>query len=185
MGGKNKAFLQLGSKQFLDCLLETLSPLTDDILLVARDPALFSEWGLRTVPDIHRVRCALTGLHAGLAHCRTSHAFVAACDAPLLQPSLARGIMQQATQDIDAVVPEYEGYLEPLCAVYSTSCLPHAESMLQRGIHQIRRLYPLVRTRKLGPEFIRSLDPDMDSFVNVNTDNDLQILRQRAGIEAG
>ncbi|MCF8030989.1 MAG: molybdenum cofactor guanylyltransferase [Desulfohalobiaceae bacterium] len=182
LGGRNKAFLRLGSQCFLDHLLETLNPLVEEVQLVARDPETFSGLGIKTVTDIYSARCALTGIHAGLTHCPTTHAFITACDAPLLRPSLVRGLMQQAGPETDAVVPEYNGYLEPLCAVYSRRCLPSVESLLDQGTLRIHKLYPLINTRKVGKDFLLSLDPELTSFVNVNTEQDLRELETRQGV---
>jgi len=182
LGGRNKAFLRLGSQCFLDRLLETLNPLVEDVLLVARDPAPFSGLGIKTVTDIYSARCALTGIHAGLTHCHTTHAFITACDAPLLRSTLVRGLMQQTDPETDAVVPEYNGYLEPLCAIYSRRCLPSVQSQLDQGVHRIHKLYPLINTQKVGKDFLLGLDPDLTSFVNVNTEQDLRELETRQGV---
>lgn len=179
LGGKNKAFLSLGSQCFLERLRHTLAPLVDELLLVARDEKVFADFPERTVTDIYTARCALTGIHAGLKHASTTHAFFTACDAPLLRPALVQGLMQETTPDTDAVVPEYDGYLEPLCAVYSRECLPAIEHLLDNETYQIRRLYPRIRAKTVGKAFLRELDPDMESFFNVNTEQDLRELNER------
>ena len=183
LGGKNKAFLSLGGQCFLERVQATLSPLVEEVLLVAREPDIFADFAERTVTDIYSPRCALTGIHAGLKHTRTSHAFLTACDAPLLRPALVRGLMQQATPETDAVVPEYDGYLEPLCAVYSRQCLPAIEHLLDQGIYRIRRLYPLIRAHLVREPVLRELDPDLESFFNVNTEEDLRELGERAKVK--
>ena len=179
LGGCNKAFLTLDSQSFLQRLRDTLAPLTEEILLVAREAEIFSSYAERTVTDIYTARCALTGIHAGLKHASTEHCFFVACDAPLLKPALVSGLVQRATPETDAVVPEYDGYLEPLCAVYSRHCLPVIEHLLDSGTYQIRKLYPLIRTRKVGKRALRELDPDLQSFFNVNTKEDLRKLEER------
>lgn len=179
LGGRNKAFLNLDGQCFLERLRNTLAPLVDELLLVARDADIFADFAERTVTDIYTARCALTGIHAGLKQARSSHAFFVACDAPLLRPALVRGLMGQATDETDAVVPEYDGFLEPLCAVYSRQCLPAIEELLDSGIYQIRRLYPMIRVHKVDKAFLRELDPDLESFFNVNTEEDLRKLEGR------
>jgi len=49
MGGRNKAFLRLGGRYFLDWIIDTLSNACFELLLATREPALYREWGL-TVP---------------------------------------------------------------------------------------------------------------------------------------
>ncbi len=180
LGGRNKAFLTLGDQCFLERLRDTLAPLVDELLLVARDAEIFADYAEKTVPDIYSTRCALTGIHAGLKQARTSHAFFVACDAPLLRSALVRGLLREATTDTDAVVPEYDGFLEPLCAVYSRQCLPAIEELLDSGICQIRRLYPMIRVRTMDKPRLLELDPDLESFFNVNTEEDLRQLEGRA-----
>jgi molybdopterin-guanine dinucleotide biosynthesis protein A len=94
------------------------------------------------------------------------------------------------------VVPETEKGLQPLCAVYARTCLPHIEKqlsgesataskdtdaqrkrILRQGL-KIINFYDQVRVKKIPEGTLRQVDPDLQSFFNVNTPEDFALARQ-------
>ena len=174
MGGRNKAFLEVGGKDILERLLETLMPLFDDILLVTREPGLYRGRPVKVVTDIYEVRSSLTGIHAGLVHAASPFAFMVACDAPFLQPALVRRLLGEIEPLADVIVPVRDGRYEPLCAVYSKRCIPFVEDMLDRKKFRIFDFFDDIRLKIVGDEQLRGVDGEMRSFFNVNTPRALQ-----------
>jgi len=178
MFGKNKSFLHLGRTTFLDRLLSTLKPLFSELILVTRDPDLYTLGELKVVRDIFDIRSALSGVHAGLVHARQQHAFVVACDTPLLKKELVERLILEGYEDDEVVVPRKGKYLEPLCAVYSKSCIPHIETLLEDKKVKISNLFHLVRTREVDAFTINQEDPGLKSFININTPDDLRVIQE-------
>ena len=175
MQGKNKGRLRLGERTFLDHLLDTLRPFVSEMFLVTRDPSLFApQTGVSVVRDRYEVRSSLTGIQAGLYHCRTPYAFVAACDIPLLQQGMVELLLQECSEGVDVAVPMSKGYFEPLCAVYSRDCLPAIEDLLEQGRLKIINLFDRVRVKQVGEDSLRKADPELLSFINVNTQEDYE-----------
>jgi len=125
------------------------------------------------VEDIFDVRSALSGVHAGLVRAVNRHSFVVACDTPLLNPDLVKRLVQEGYDDDDVVVPKKGKYLEPLCAVYSKACIPYIEDLLKKRNVKISNLFPLVKAREVDVCRINQDDPDLLSFINVNTPGEL------------
>ncbi len=173
MAGRRKAFLEVGGRTILDRLVEALGGIFGEVLLVTREPALYEGLSLRVVADIHDGRSSLTGIHAGLFHCRSPFAFVVPCDTPFLQAPLVRRIVGEITPGADVIVPLIDGRYEPLCAVYSKRCLSAIEAQLERGCYRIFDFFEGVRLETLSAGRIREVDPDLLSFFNVNTPDDL------------
>jgi molybdopterin-guanine dinucleotide biosynthesis protein A len=73
-----------------------------------------------------------------------------------------------------------DGYFEPLCAIYSRRCLPHIEAQLDREDYKIIRFFGQVRVSPLPLETLHQVDPELESFRNANTPEELQLLRQSA-----
>jgi molybdopterin-guanine dinucleotide biosynthesis protein A len=169
MGGKNKAFLQLGKQTFLERILENLQPFFSEILLVTRQPELYGEYPLRVVRDIYSARSSLTGIHAGLVQTKAPFCFIVPCDAPFLQASLIRLLLDSLEPSLDVIVPEHEGFYEPLCAIYSKRCIPHIEKQLAREDFKIFHFFKNIRLKTLPFEIIRNADAKLHSFYNVNT----------------
>ena len=75
----------------------------------------------------------------------------------------------------DALVPKWNGNLEPLCALYTRRCLPHVERVLEQ--RRIVSFFPLVRVCYLEETEVAELDPLGRSFLNVNSPADYDALR--------
>ena len=176
MGGRNKAFIEIGGRTILDRLLGTLTPFFTRILLVTRQPELYGDLPLRVVQDVYKARSSLTGIHAGLTHIETDHALMLPCDAPYIQPALIRLLLDAVEPEIDAVVPQIGGYYEPLCAVYSRRCIAPIAAQLDSGVYKITRFFDEIRVRTISEAQIRAVDPDLRSFLNVNNADALQAI---------
>lgn len=82
--GSNKARLPYRGGRFIEAVRLRLYRLFDEVLVVTNTPEHYSFLGGSLVQDIHCGMGVLGGLHAGLAHSRTSHIFAVACDMPCL-----------------------------------------------------------------------------------------------------
>jgi len=173
MGGRNKAFLEIGGETILARILRTYGAFFDDILVVTRRPDLYPDTfegrPVRVVTDVFEARSSLTGIHAGLFHARRPFAFVAACDAPFIRPELVRLITDAIEPTLDVIVPEHEGRYEPLCAIYSKRCLPLIESQLEQQDFKIFNFFSEINLKTISRAAILTVDPEMVSFFNVNT----------------
>ena len=171
--GRDKAFVTVGGRPMIEHLLAVFRSLFDDIVLVTNDPMKYISWDLHIVTDVYSCRSSLTGIHAGLFHAAHPHAFFAACDAPFLQGSVVQTLLDALEPSADVVIPETIAGLEPLCAIYSKRCLPAIEKLLDRQQFTIQTFFPAVRVKKIGEKSLRSADPDLISFANINSPEDL------------
>lgn len=169
MGGQNKAFLKIGEKTILSRTLDALQELFDEIVLVTRNPQEYSDYPVSIATDIYEDRSSLTGIHSGLYHAKNSFVFVAPCDAPFLQVGFIKFLMGTIEPEDDVVIPYHGGHYEPLCAVYSKRCIPKIESQLADKNYRIYDFFESVRLKKISIEQIKTVDPQMLSFFNVNT----------------
>ncbi|MCF8104812.1 MAG: molybdenum cofactor guanylyltransferase [Desulfohalobiaceae bacterium] len=178
MGGINKGLLQLQQESFLERLQKVLKPFVSEIILVTKSPRLYQGMGFRKViSDIYKVRSSLAGVHAALVQAENSHVFLSACDAPLLKPELVRHLLACTSSEDEVVVPASDEYFEPLCAVYSKSCLPVIESLLDRECLKISNLFSRIRLKKIPYRSLQQYDPRLESFINVNSLQDLERIK--------
>lgn len=178
--GKNKAFIHVGGKCILDRIYEVFDGLFEEIILVTNDPLQYLEWDFNIVTDLFSTRSSLTGIHAGLFFVTNPYAFFTACDTPFLKRELVETIVDGIEQDIDVVVPETSNGVEPLCAVYSKRCLKLAGRHLVQQEFKIRQLLRKVCVKKLPEKVLRKKDPDLISFFNINTFDDLIVAEEIA-----
>lgn len=175
MGHVKKAFLTIGGRTILDRLLEVYTPLFPEILISARDKADFTAYPHPVAEDQFEARSSLTGIHAGLVAMQASHGFFAACDGPFLQPGLVELLLAQAEPDADVIIPlKEDGYVEPLCAIYSKRCIPHIEAQLNQDNFRIIGFFDHVRVKHVPIAQLREGDPHQISFFNVNSPDDLK-----------
>ena len=172
-GGRNKAFIDIGGRLVLDRLYSVFKSLFREIILVTNDPLRYLEWDLKIVTDLFPYRSSITGIHAGLFFATNPYAFIAACDVPFLKKELVCALVNYAKLGIDAIIPQTLQGLEPLCSVYSTNCIKPVEQQIQRQQFQIQRFYSKIRTKYIPETVLRETDPDLRSFCNINTPEDL------------
>lgn len=173
MGGQNKAFLSLGNQRILDRLYNTFQGLFDEVLLVTNDPLQYLSWDLTIVTDLFPIRSSLNGIHAGLFHTSAPHAFIAACDAPFLKKALIRALLEELEPKWDVIIPVTEEGSQPLCAIYSKRCIKPIEHQLKNQDPKILNFFPNVKVKEVPEAQLRTVDPDLVSFFNVNTPEDL------------
>lgn len=171
--GQDKAFLSVGGKRIIDHLYCIFNALFDDIILVTNDPYKYLAWDINIVTDLFHVRSSLTGIHAGLFYTLNPFVFFAACDTPFLKRELVETIVNSIEQDVDIVIPETKAGLEPLCAVYSKECLKPVEQHLIHKKLKVQQLFQKRRVKKIPEKILRENDPDLISFFNINTPEDL------------
>jgi molybdopterin-guanine dinucleotide biosynthesis protein A len=195
MNGTRKAFLRLGDETFLERILGVLGPFVDSFLIVTNEPDRYAGFGAQVVRDEREGVGPLMGICSGLKASQAETSFVTAVDTPLLAPGLVRHLAEDG-DDCDARVPRWHGDMQPLCAVYSSRCLPAIEHVLDqeragedvspgtgprtgpRG--RIIAFFPLVRVCIVEEPAVRKLDPEGISFFNVNTFKDYESLRSLA-----
>ena len=171
--GQEKAFVRVGGKYILDRIYDVFRELFDEIILVTNTPQSYLKWDLVMVPDLFPLRSSLTGIHAGLYFSKNPFAFFSACDTPFLKKELIETVLEKMEDDIDIVMPETSAGLEPLCAVYSKRCLQSAGHHLEQNKCKIQRALRKHRTRFVSEKVLREKDPELLSFFNVNTPEDL------------
>lgn len=174
--GSNKALLPFQGGRFVEAIYRQFSELFPEVLLVTNNPEQYAFLPCRKVVDIYPGLGALAGLHAGLHHAANPHIFAAACDMPWLKSALIRRLAA-LRHDCDVVIPQGENGLEPLHALYGKPCLGPMEESLSSNRRRIISFFPQVQVQQMAKEQIAAIDPDFDSFRNVNTPEDYYQLR--------
>lgn len=170
--GKNKAFIDFGGRRVIDHIYDMFSSVFAEIILVTNQPMDYLDWNATIVSDIYAARSSLTGIHAGLFYARSPFAFVTACDTPFLKKEIVQTVLSRITPGVAVVIPETDGGIEPLCAVYSKACLPLMERRIQAKQFQIRKMFSKIRVKKVSESVLRQNDPELMSFFNINTTQD-------------
>jgi molybdopterin-guanine dinucleotide biosynthesis protein A len=172
---RNKALLNLGARLMIEVIAGRLRALAAEVIIAANDTQRYAPFADRCVADIFADVGTLGGIHSGLQAAANDLAIVVGCDMPFLDPNILAWFVK-AAEGVDAVVLKQGKWLEPLHAVYRTSCLPAIESAIRAGQRQAFCFYPQVRVRYVTPAEIAHLDPNLRSFCNVNTPEEWQAI---------
>jgi molybdopterin-guanine dinucleotide biosynthesis protein A len=160
---------------------ESLREAADSLLLIANDPVA-STW----LPDVPiaadvRTNCgSLGGIHAAIVRAGKP-VLVVAWDMPFVPAALLRAL-RDAGARADAALPESGSRrgVEPLCAYYSTTCVPAIERRLDANDMRVISFFEDVRVERLSEQDVRRFGDPAVLFMNVNTPDDLALAERHA-----
>jgi len=174
--GRDKAWIDLGDgRPIVRRVIDVMSEVADEVFIVANDER-YASLGLRVVPDRYPDGGALGGIATGIGAASHDRVLVAACDMPFLRPEVFR-LLVERSEGYDAVVPRVGGEQETLHALYTKACLPAIERALASGKMRVISFFDDVRLRTLDEAELRTVDPELRSFTNVNTPEELEAVR--------
>jgi len=125
----------------------------------------------RIVRDARAHEGPADALARGLDAVRADAAFACSCDLPMLDARVAAALLAMLP-GYDAVIPVVGDRLQPLYAAYRREVGGALRAMRARGENRLSAIADLVRTRKVDEPELRALDPELRSFMNVNTPAD-------------
>lgn len=169
--GQNKALLKFGSKTLVELVVNKLRNLFAEIIIVTNYaesyPMLKS---VRFEKDCINtpVKNSLVGIYTGLLKSTNEYAFVVACDMPFLNEDLIKYMLAKLDKQ-DICVPYLQEHYQPLHAVYNKTCLEPIKNLLEIGDYKIINFYGDVNVVRIYEDEIIKIDPDLKSFMNVNT----------------
>jgi molybdopterin-guanine dinucleotide biosynthesis protein A len=176
--GLDKALLELDGRPLIQIVLERMAEVCGEVLIVADDVTAYAEFGTAVVEDRFRDVGVLGGLHAGLAAASRDLTLAVGCDMPFLKPELLRAFAAWAA-GYDVVLLRRGGYVEPLHGAYRRTCLPAIEAAIRAGKRRIISFFPQVRVRTVTPEDIAPIDPQLESFHNLNTPEEWRVAKEK------
>lgn len=172
LGGACKPLLRIGGRAILDRQLDVLRPLAGEILLVANDPAPFTNYALRIIPDLRKEQGPLAGLEAALAVAAHDQVLLLAGDLPFLD-ARALALVASADPAADAAVPFTARGPEPLHARYARRIRPRVAAALDAGRLALHALVDELTVARIEEPALRAIDPTLAFLTNVNTPEDL------------
>ena len=182
--GVPKATLQFGTETMLQRVVRRLGSVVSPIIVVAaRDQSLPPLPDTVTVTrDEREAKGPLEGIRAGLSALPESieAAYITSCDVPLLVPAFVERMIA-LMGDHDIAVMEVDGFPHPLSAIYRRDTLSHVESLLAGDRLRPVFLFDAVRTRRVKPEEMLVVDPELKTLRNLNTPEDYRAALVDAG----
>jgi len=177
--GRDKALLPWGSGTLLDHTLGRLQEVTPEVVLLTGSARRYSE-ARRVVTDDRPGAGPLAALAAALAASNRSLGLFLGVDLPLVPSALLLRLVE-LSRGWDAAVPVLPAGPEPLCAVYSRSCLAPVLRRLDAGERKMTSFWDDVRVRQVDPGLLGDFGV-RNPFLNVNTGADYERALREAGL---
>lgn len=146
----------------------------EEVLLSTNTPEVYFPQGLPMVGDIFPERGPLGGIFSTLIATGAEGVFVLACDMPSVKREIIEIILKHDRDDIEAVVCEFAGKVHPLLGLYKRVILPVAEELLRQGPVSMIDFLKALNAAIIEEEQIQEIDPEGQSFRNINTPEDLE-----------
>jgi molybdopterin-guanine dinucleotide biosynthesis protein A len=183
LGFADKPLLPLAGHTILEHVLASVQDVVDDVVAVARDEVQAEKiMSVCSVPvGVDRVRDfgPVAGVLSGLEYVSSDWVLISGCDMPLVNREVIR-LLFDRTMKYDAAIPRWSGgKIEPLHAVYNRKALlPVIREAIDTGNHEMYNCIKMLKRVNYVPvEDLRNMDPELQSFINVNTPEDLERVR--------
>ena len=193
---QDKALATLKGKPLLIHVLNNIQKVVDESVVVVNDESrktkyaeIMSKYQIsetKIVEDlkINDMKGPLIAILTGLKNSKADYCLTIPSDMPLLKPQVANYLFREINNSYVAVPMWPNGRIETLLMLLERNItLRIAEILCQlgrshpddiiRGAHKVLLISPF--------EKIKEFDPDLCSFVNINSQNDLNQLQPRPG----
>lgn len=176
--GKNKAFIEVDGTPIIERIHNLFTEVFQEVIIVTNEKNLFADFDSKIYSDLIPDKGALGGLYTGIVFSSFHHSFCVACDMPFIKNSLIQYLIENIANE-DVIVPRTRDGLEPLHAIYSKNCIGPIRKSIDEGKSKIIDIYDQVSIKIIDERDFLSLDPGRESFINVNTPEELVSLGKK------
>lgn len=163
---RNKALLIIDDVPVIERVVRVIPTQTGCIKIVTNSPAEYSFLGLPMIGDVHRNVGPIAGIHAGLLDSGSEASFFLACDLPFISTATIEMVCNRYSNQ-NALAIRIERGPEPLCAIYSRTCLSVIEIQIKKKQVSLHGLLSAVKA-----EFVELTNAR--ALFNLNTPGDLR-----------
>ena len=177
--GRDKALIKLAGKTLILHVIDSVSKLVDEIVVVTSiDQKLAFERLLDypIVMDEYEMRSPLIGALTGFKNVQGEYSMLLPCDTPFISDKIT-SILFDLCIDMNAVIPRRpNGFIEPLQAVYRTKqALDATKTTLRHERFDFRSLIKnLEKIKYVSTTVLQQVDSELLTFFNINTHEDLR-----------
>jgi molybdopterin-guanine dinucleotide biosynthesis protein A len=175
--GENKAFIDIDGVPIIHRIYTLFKELFQEIIIVTNQKELFLNFDSKIYSDLIPNKGALGGLYTGIFFSNFPYSFCVACDMPFINRFLVQYLIKNK-EAYDVIVPQTKDGLHPLHAIYSKNCLKPIKETIENGKYKIMDFYQLVKVKIIKEEEFGFLDPIGESFININTPEELRSIRE-------
>lgn len=179
--GREKPFFEINGKPMIQHVVGNLSKLSKELVISckpSREKLVGMFPSAKIIVDKYERKGALTGLVSALPEVKSEYTALVTCDCPKIKPEVIELLFENSKNHGGAVARWPNGYVEPLQAVYETEKLRKAvNEVWKKGRMRLIEVLNIVPDIVYVPmEKLREIDPKLESFLNVNSPEDIEFL---------
>jgi molybdopterin-guanine dinucleotide biosynthesis protein A len=180
--GQDKGLLQLANKPLIKHVLDAISTLVDEKMVVASSKVQAENYAkvlgsdVNVLIDVDDAQSPLVGALTGFKEAHGRYALLLSCDTPFVSNDVVSLLFELCINRY-AVIPRWpNGYIEPLQAVYCAKpAYEAAKNALSEGKLNMQSMVDRLRSvRYVSTLVLQQLDPGLRTFFNINTLLDLR-----------
>jgi molybdenum cofactor guanylyltransferase len=164
--GRDKGSLAFGDETMLDRVTRVAGLLASEVIVVGRS----DQQGI-TVRDSMEDQGPLMGFAAGISASRSELNLLIACDMPLIKAAVLQRLLDDIGEHDDACVAVVDGRESVLCGVYRKRpfIMDKIHALLDSGQRSMMGFIDAIQTKRVDAAVFRDIDPDLESFISVDT----------------
>lgn len=184
-GGKSKRFGQdklsysIGGRRVIDRVIDSASRVFRPVYIVVKEPKKFAWTGAELIEDIVKVQAPISGLLTALERAEGNRFCLLAGDYPLIKSEVLKRLVELA--DGDATLFRIRDQVHPLIGIYSRTIIKTVQESFSEGRLSLKGILDMVDARYIDENHIIDVDPELNSFLNMNTKEDLKRILEKAG----
>ena len=168
----NKEYIKINNRYLVHILIDTLSILFHEIIVVSDNINHYKEFNVKVVSDILKGSTPIIGLHSGLVNSTNNYNYVIACDMPNINLEYIK-YLQSIIIDKEAYVTKQNSFIEPFNAIYSKSIIPTIDAFISKENYGFQRLVKSLNTHYITESKASQYNTDGNMFLNINSETDL------------
>lgn len=187
--GQDKGLVNLRGDPMLSYVIDAMLGLVNEVVIsVAKGQSSkydeYAEIGFEVVEDRNPGFGPIEGILCALKASRGEYVLICPCDTPFLKREICELLLTKASGK-DGAVPIIREKFEPVHGAFKKDrAIAAFESVVSEGKRKPSAAYPKLDLVFVDEPTIRKIDPELESFWNLNTPEDLRLAEKKI-IEAG
>ena len=177
--GENKALFKLNGKRVIERIVETARAVCPDVYVVVKDKKAFESLKLPLVEDLYSVQSPIVGIYTALEVSRGGNVLILSADIPLIKRDVLRILMDSYREPV--TVFKIGDRVHPLIGIYSKTLKGTLKEYIESGHRSVMGFLERTGFNAIEQEAVMRVDPELDSFLNMNTKEDLKELMEKTG----
>ena len=177
--GEDKILFRIGRKRTVEYVIDTAKRVCDRVALVVKEREKFRDLGVEVLEDLLPDRTPLAGIFTALKSAEGSEALILGGDMPLIREEVLRLLMEEFKEPVTLF--RTNGKVQTLVGIYSKGLTELMEEYMKMGGRSVIGFLEMVDFKAIPEEKAREADPDLVSFTNLNTKEDLETVLERIG----